>query len=290
MTDEADLAVVRRAYARQMLAAYGLSDPALEAAFATVRREDFLGDGAWTLHRTFLGPRTLPANDPVQLYQDVLVVLDEQRAVNNGSPSLHALMLHRLGVRPGDRVLHVGAGGGYYTAMLAELVTASGQVDAVEFEPALAARAQANLAPWPNVTVHAGDGANWPAAETDRIYVNFAVARPADAWLDRLASGGVLVFPLAVPAPDKPDAKSGRGAVLALTREANGFAAAFVSPCGFVRAEGPLAGDASLQARLHEAFARGGVEFVASFRRGPGTPERCWFYSEEWSLSYDAPR
>ena len=69
----------------------------------------------------------------------MLVVLDPARGLNNGSPSLHALMLHHLAVRPGDRVLHVGAGAGYYSAMLAELAGPEGSVIAIEYDPRLAA-------------------------------------------------------------------------------------------------------------------------------------------------------
>jgi protein-L-isoaspartate(D-aspartate) O-methyltransferase len=47
--DEAALAIVRRAYARQMLAVAGVEDAALEAAFATVRRERFIGPPPWQI-------------------------------------------------------------------------------------------------------------------------------------------------------------------------------------------------------------------------------------------------
>ena len=50
MTDE-DLAIVRRAYAKQVLAAMQVTDERVEAAFTTVRREDFLGPGPWPIYR-----------------------------------------------------------------------------------------------------------------------------------------------------------------------------------------------------------------------------------------------
>ena len=76
-----------------------------------------------------------------------------ERGVNNGSPSLHAGWLHALSLRDGERVAHVGAGTGYYTAILAELVGRKGRVLAIEFDPALTEAARANLADRPNVTV-----------------------------------------------------------------------------------------------------------------------------------------
>ena len=54
-------------------------------------------------------------------------------------------------------------------------------------------------------------------------------------------------------------------------------------------ADGPLAGTPETQERLHAAFGRGGAEFVGSLRRGPNPPERNWFWSPAWSLSYDKP-
>ncbi len=282
------LAALRRSYARQMVALSGAEDARVEAAFAAVPREAFLGAPPWLL-RGFFGRRSFDVADPVLVYQDVLVALDAARGVNNGSPSLHALMLHALAVAPGDRVLHLGIGGGYYTAILAELAGPDGRVTAVEFDTALATAARTNLKDRANVHVVHGDGAGWPPTETDCIYVNFAAALAADAWLDRLAIGGRLLFPLGVPHPDaKSEAThSAAGALLLVTRAAAGFTARHVSPCNFVTAEGPLAGSAEHRAALFAAFERGGVEFVASLRRGASPPERTWFWSPGWSLSYD---
>ena len=63
-----------------------------------------------------------------------------------------------------EHVVHVGAGVGYYTAILAQLVGHLGTVTAIELDPQLAARAAANLARSPNVDVLQGDGASIPFA------------------------------------------------------------------------------------------------------------------------------
>lgn len=131
--DEADLAIVRRAFARQMMAIAGVQDERVERAFASVRRENFLGTEPWQFVM-WKQQLTLPQNDPASIYQDVAIALAPQRGVNNGSPSLHAKMLHDLAVEPGQHVAHIGAGGGYYTAMLAELVEPSGRVTAFEYD------------------------------------------------------------------------------------------------------------------------------------------------------------
>jgi protein-L-isoaspartate(D-aspartate) O-methyltransferase len=149
---KADLAVVRRAFARQMLVVSGLHDARLEAAFAAVQREDFLGSEPWQIVQYPPVP-PLADNDPVAVYQDVVIALQPGRGVNNGSPSLHAKMLHDLAVEPGQHVAHIGAGAGYYTALLAELVGPRGRVSAFEFDADLVARAHANLRPWRHATI-----------------------------------------------------------------------------------------------------------------------------------------
>jgi protein-L-isoaspartate(D-aspartate) O-methyltransferase len=77
-----ELEVVRRAYAKQVLAAAELTDARLEAALATVRREDFLGPGPWPIVRQ-IGPsrRYVPAPSagPVYLYSnDAIGILPER--------------------------------------------------------------------------------------------------------------------------------------------------------------------------------------------------------------------
>ncbi len=278
------LALRRRAYAAAMVGALAEPDPALEDAFAAVPREAFMPPGRWTVLRIPGGAEELADNDPLALYPletspEVLVVLDASRGINNGSPALHAHMLHALGVRRGDSVLHLGSGTGYYSAVLAELVGRTGQVTAVEYTPHLAAQARANLAPWPWVVAKRGDAAAHPADEVDCIYVNFAVADPPPAWFAKLRPGGVAVLPLG----------TGYGRVLRVERIAGGFAARFLMPCGFIGAAGRLAGDVPHRARLDAAFAYGGTEAVRSLHLGPDQPREAWFRCDRWALSPEPP-
>ena len=147
-----------------MLAAVRIDDARVADAFAAVSRENFVGPPPWTLFDPSGGDRvTLDGADPARLYDDVLVVLDRAKGLNNGSPSLHALMLHHLGVAPGDRVLHIGIGAGYYTALLAGTRWAAARAASppVEYDPHGWQRGRAcyNLRTGPNVTVIEGDGA-----------------------------------------------------------------------------------------------------------------------------------
>ena len=292
MTEE-ELQIVRHAFARQVVALVGASDNApLEAAFRTVRRERFLGTEPWTIFIAGSGVVPLPANDPVYAYQDALFTLSPSRCVNNGSPSLHARLLTALSPQPGQAVVHLGAGTGYYTAILAELVGPEGHVLAVEIDPVLGRMAQANLGAWPNVDVVVGDGGAWPGAAVDRLYVNFAVTAPPTPWIERLAPAGRLVLPLGVPGrarlPGGPRVSTQGGAFL-IARGDDGFPARHVCPAYFVQAEGdPARTDNADVERLDRAFRSGGVEFVKSLVwRRPADTGRCWYWSAGWSLSYD---
>lgn len=289
MRGDGGLATLRRAFARQVTALAGVSDRRLQAAFATVPREAFLGPPPWRVVR-MRQVVMLPDSDPVHVYQDVLFALDPARGINNGEPSLHAEMLAALKVEPGSRVVHVGAGSGYYTAILAELATTTGAVTAVEVNEALAVEARANLVQWSNVSVISGDGVDWPEGEADRIYVNAAVTRPATRWIERLAIGGRLVLPLGVPSETVPPGApryAVRGGIIVIERVASGFAARWLRPAFFVLAEGRLAPGPEVNA-LRRAFAHGGTEFIRSLVWGErADPARCWVWTPDWALSFD---
>src|SRR5271156_4480199 len=142
----------------------------LEAALASTLREQFVGPPPWKIF-TRSGYVATPSDDPALLYQDVVVSLGGEGPFNNGQPTLHALCLAALGLKKGERVVHVGAGTGYYTTLLAKLVGESGAVDAYEVESQFVRRARNNLAAFPWGTVHARSGAEGPLPECDVVYV-----------------------------------------------------------------------------------------------------------------------
>lgn len=289
--DRDELSVIRRAYARQMLAVSGSSDDArLESAFAAVRREDFLGPPPWRFSRGF-GYEPLGSDDPAAVYQDILFALSPERGVNNGSPSLHARWLGAAALKPGERVAHLGAGAGYYTAIIAELVGRDGHVDAIEFDPVLAERALRWLADRPQVAVIHGDALALSGRDYDCIYVNFAVERPIRRLTDALTIGGRLLFPLGVAQATrgKPGVRhSSHGAAFLVERRPAGLAVRSLGGAWFVCAEGQASASEGERQRLRAAFERGGSEFVSSLHwDDAGPPNRNWHACEGWRLSYD---
>lgn len=289
MTSEDDLKILRRAYAKQILAPRGLSEERIEAAFAAVPRENFLGPGPWPILRMMKGYVTTPSADPVYLYSDDLVGILPERQLNNGQPSLHAFLLHEAMPYPGEHMVHVGAGTGYFSAVMAELVGPTGRVTAVEFDPELAARAEANLAGRPNVEVLAGDGAALPFDPADVVYINAGATRPADLWLDRLRHGGRLILPLTTDVNFNQSHIGNlarRGAIFLITRAGEDFGARWISPVGIFPCAG--ARDPESEAALAVALENEGWEKVTRLYRRDDLPEeRCWLRAPGWCLAYD---
>src|SRR5262245_27679578 len=112
------LAEARALYGRMMAAASGSADPRIGCVFEALPREDFLPPGPWHMLVAQSYIET-PSTDPVHLYRNALVAIDPERGINNGEPFLHAAWMGAVALQPGETVIHVGAGGGYYTAALA---------------------------------------------------------------------------------------------------------------------------------------------------------------------------
>jgi protein-L-isoaspartate(D-aspartate) O-methyltransferase len=289
MNRETELTIIRRAYAKQILAAAGVQDSRLEDAYATVRREHFLGPGPWPFFRWFSKYVPSPDDDPVYLYTDDLVGIVPERLINNGQPSLHAALIAKATVREGEHVVHVGAGVGYYTAILAHMVGPAGRVTGIEIEAALAARARSNFDGVDNVEIVEGDGGVAPFATADLIYVNAGATHPAPAWLDKLADGGRLILPLTVDLPPALAAQLPgpirRGAVFRIERQADAYLAKWISPVAIFPCAG--ARDPIAEAAMGAAFEKGDSQKVTRLYRTEEVPEeRCWVRGNGWCLAY----
>jgi protein-L-isoaspartate(D-aspartate) O-methyltransferase len=291
----AELSVIRRAYAKHVLAAAGVSDPGLEDAFATIAREDFLGPGPWPILRwmrlvdpLLVSYARTPSADPVYLYTDDLVGIVPERRINNGQPSFHAWLMSHARPALGERVVHVGAGSGYYSAILAHLVGRRGRLIAIEYDPDLAARAAKNLATHSHVRVINGDGATIPLEPADIIYVNAGTNRPADTWLNGLTEGGRLVLPLTVRSGLSPTGTlefGSRGGVFLIERRGVEFFARWISPVAIFPCNG--SDDPNSDAALANAFKNGGWDRVTRLYRHDDIPDdRCWLKGPGWCLAY----
>jgi len=152
----------RRAFFAHLVTANAVvSDRRVPDAFAATPSERSVGPGPWRVY-TPLGYIDTPSADPSFLYQNITIALESEGSINNGQPTLHAFCLAALKLQQGDTIVHIGAGTGHYTALLANLTGPTGVIEAFEIEPRLAERAAANLADLENVKVHSRSGSGAP--------------------------------------------------------------------------------------------------------------------------------
>ncbi len=168
-----DAVAMRHAMVASQLRTNAVSDARVVAAMDTVAREDFL-----------------PVAVAGLAYRDTAVPLGHGRAQN--VPIATGRLLTQAELRPGDRVLLIGAAGGYTAAVLAHLAAS---VVAVESDPALAALARTALAGIAAVTLVEGPLAagHADAAPYDVLVVDGAVAALPDALVAQVAVGGRVV-------------------------------------------------------------------------------------------------
>jgi protein-L-isoaspartate(D-aspartate) O-methyltransferase len=176
--------------------------------------------------------------------------------------------------------VHVGAGSGYYTSILAALVGSAGSVVAVEIEPDLCVWAASNLKSFRNVIVVRGQEAGWKMPSADVIYVNAGATSPQLSWLEALVVGGRLMFPLTD--------LSGKGVMILIQRLSDRkYSARALIPVGFIPCAGghdPIEGR-----RVSEALKRGGYKDVRSLQLGQGSDSTAWLVGEGWWLSSAMP-
>jgi protein-L-isoaspartate(D-aspartate) O-methyltransferase len=230
------------------------------------------------------GYQLTPDDNPRHLYENVLVALDERRMLNNGEPLALIHFLDSLMLSPGDRLLHIGCGVGYYTAIAAHAVGSHGSVVAVEIDPALAARAQLNLQSYETVKVVTDNGTLDQFGTFDAIFVNAGCTRPQSIWLDQLAVGGRLLVPLTVGIPTMSGI--GAGSMLLVTRGESELRATLTSSVGIFHCEG--ARSAEEETLLAKAFAGGNRQSVCRLRcDGHELGPHCWLHARDYCLESD---
>ncbi len=286
-----ELDATRRRYAEELAGRLALRSKRLVEALATVAREDFVGPGPWLTLRAPEGYVSTPDADPARLYADIPIALDPGQLLNNGAPSLVAALVDALEIEEGQHVVHIGAGTGYYSAILGAMVGPSGRVTAVELDRGFAARARRNLAPWPQVTLVAGDGTRQAADSADAILVSAGCTHPKPFWLDGLLPGGRLLIPLTGFRPPPPAARFGRnlaGRALLVHRRGDRFAARFLIGMGISFCHG--ARDLIHERLLVESFRAGGASGVRSLVRFAHPRDgKCWLHAPEFCLSRREP-
>ena len=182
VSDEAALfSSLRQRMVEGQLRARGIRDERVLNAMSRVPRQEFI-----------------PRQYRDQAYEDHPLPIGEQQTISQ--PYIVALMLEAVALRPTDRVLEIGSGSGYVTALLAELAA---EVFSVERHPALANEARDLLARlgYTNVKVVVGDGSQGfsEAAPYNAIIVSAAAPEVPRALLAQLGEGGRMIIPVGPP-------------------------------------------------------------------------------------------
>ena len=159
----------------------GIGDPRVLAAFARVPRRFFVPDE---------GQPYAEGDHPLEIGYGQTI----------SQPYIVAAMTEALQLEGRERVLEVGTGSGYQTAILCELLPLASTVRTIEIVPELAGRAERTLRElgYENVEFRVGDGSRgWPeAAPYDAIVVAAAPEEVPAPLLQQLAPGGRLVIPV----------------------------------------------------------------------------------------------
>ena len=205
-----DFAALRAGMVAEQLRGRGIGDERVLAAMAAVPRERFVPD-RWR----------------AEAYADRALPIGEEQSISQ--PWIVAAIGQALALGGGERVLEVGTGSGYSTAVIARLAD---HVVSVERHAGLARRAAKSLAGLEvhNVELLVGDGSRGvpDRAPFDAIAVHAAAPAPPPALLAQLAEAGRLVVPVVVE--DGPE----REELILLTRHGETFERATISPCRFV--------------------------------------------------------
>jgi protein-L-isoaspartate(D-aspartate) O-methyltransferase len=220
--EQPDIPAMHQALVDQLKKNGYIQDARVEAAFRAIPRHLFL-----------------PGVAPNEVYRDQAIAthsINGQVVSSSSQPTIMAIMLEQLHLRPGQRVLEIGTGTGYNAALMAHIVGAKGEVVTIDIDEDIVEAARVHLAGAGFGHVHvicADGGLGYPdAAPYDRIILTVNAADITPAWYTQLKPNGRLLLPLLVRGPQ---------ASIAFTPVKDHLESLSVRACGFVDLRGAFA-------------------------------------------------
>lgn len=209
-----------------------LKTPLVEEAFIKVPRHLFL-----------------PGEPLDKVYSNIAIVRkrgeEGQWTSSSSMPTIMAIMLEQLDLKPGQRVLEIGTGTGFNAGLIASIVGPSGKVVTMDIQPDLMedARKCLDVAGYDWVQTVVGDGGyGYPdSAPYDRIILTVGSDVITTAWREQLRPGGILVLPFGIVGPQLSVAFEKRGEELVSVDS---------KPCGFMPLQGTFAPAQPVQTQL----------------------------------------
>ena len=175
------MSISNRKFIEQLVKEGRIKTKAISNAFFKIDRIDFVPE-------KFKGEAYLDI--PIPIYH----------GMTTSQPSTIAFMLEKLRPKKGDKVLEIGTGSGYLTALLAVLVGKNGKVFSVEYFPKLKEFAEFNLRHYnfKNIKLLTGDGKSGLLEEApfDKIISSAEVKEIPRAWEEQLKIGGSILTPI----------------------------------------------------------------------------------------------
>jgi len=208
---DAEYSVARKRMVREQLIARGIRDERVLEAFLKVPRHRFVEEGLQPL-----------------AYNDHPLSIGQAQTISQ--PYIVAYMLEALRLQAGDRILEIGTGCGYQTAILAELVSQVYSIERIS-ELLLKARKTLKELHYKNIHLKLGDGTlGWPEkAPFDAIVVSAASPQVPRPYLDQCSDRGRVILPVG--------GEFAQDLVL-YRKEAGGWRSQTLSGCRFVKLKG----------------------------------------------------
>lgn len=201
-TSNNPLAIQRRQMVDRQLRPRGIKQNSLLEAMQSVPRHEFV-----------------PPSMRAEAYEDRPIEIDDETSISQ--PYIVALMTEALELDGSEKVLEIGTGSGYHTAVLSRLAR---KVYTIEIDSELSRHARRDLARlgFTNVEVRTGDGyKGWPqAAPFDAIILTAAPPRMPEPLIQQLKVGGRMVVPVGSVIQD----------LLVLTKHEDGVSVRAVAP------------------------------------------------------------